>query len=56
MRVRFNITSSKKDFPTELLDQAVQELEDATGLRVKTTVERKHVQPLPSQVSQRVSR
>jgi exopolyphosphatase / guanosine-5'-triphosphate,3'-diphosphate pyrophosphatase len=54
--LQFTIISSKRDFPELLLDQAVRELEDATGLRVKTTVERKTIDALPSQVSQRLSR
>jgi hypothetical protein len=55
-RLRFTIASSRRDFPALRLDQAVQELEDATGLRVKTVVERKQAGAPVSQVSQRVSR
>lgn len=55
-RLRFTITSSRRDFPARLLEQAVQELEEATGLRVKTIVERKQAQAPVPQVSQRASR
>lgn len=40
-RLRFTITSSKRDFPTLLLEQAAAELEEATSLRVKIATERK---------------
>ncbi len=36
--IRFEITTSQKDFPTLLLDQAAKELEDATGRVVKTLI------------------
>ncbi|MDA4113549.1 MAG: hypothetical protein OK474_05860 [Thaumarchaeota archaeon] len=48
--IRFDITTSQKDFPTLLLDQAARELEDATTRTVKTMIHRKQerVQVAPS--------
>jgi exopolyphosphatase / guanosine-5'-triphosphate,3'-diphosphate pyrophosphatase len=52
----FTITSSKRDFPELLLEQAVDELKEATGLKVKTVIEKKPVQSHVSEISQSVSR
>lgn len=56
LRLRFAIKSSRKDFPAKLLDQAVQELGEATGLRVKIMVERNRTMAQSSPVAQRLLR
>ncbi len=49
-RLRFYIKSSKRDFPMLLLEQAAEELEEATSLRVKIFTERTSSPPQASQV------
>jgi exopolyphosphatase/guanosine-5'-triphosphate,3'-diphosphate pyrophosphatase len=55
-RLRFTIVSSKKEFPALMLEQAVKELEEATGFRVTTRIERPQAETAASQFSQRLSR